>query len=160
VSESGKRFLIAAACVGALLVSVALALRLSGRPPEAAVEPVWDRTACARCRMLLSDPDYASQLHLRDGRVLHFDDPGCLLAYLTEEGPEVHRAWFHAAGGAGWIAGDEVAFERVEPSRTPMGYGLAAARRGTPATLEFERAIALIDKIERSRRDRSGVEGP
>src|SRR5512140_50626 len=48
-------------------------------PPPIAV----DKTACARCSMLISDGRFAAALK-ENGKYLVFDDIGCMLNYSTE----------------------------------------------------------------------------
>jgi copper chaperone NosL len=121
-------------------VAVALALAACGAP-EGVAPIVWDREACAHCRMLIGEPRFAAQLQTGDGRVESFDDPGCLLARLPEAGP-VRALWFHSVREDRWIPGDAVAFEAVP--RTPMGYGLGAVDAGTPGAIPLAEAQARV----------------
>lgn len=105
-------------------------------------EIVWDREPCAHCRMLISEPAFAAQLETAEDELPAFDDPGCLLAYLSRHGASVRRIWFHHLTEDRWIPGDQVAFVRVP--RTPMGYGLGALDAGTPGALSLEEAKALV----------------
>jgi len=108
------------------------------------VEPAWDRVACARCHMLVSDPAFAAQLHTPAGEVLFFDDPGCLLLQRAEAPDPEARAFFHDSRGARWLSEAEVGFVPVD--ETPMGHGLAAvARADTPAALGLEAALTALD---------------
>jgi len=115
--------LVAAAVVAAVVWS-------SGRLPDGPVEPRWDHERCARCGMLVSERGFAAQVQRADGRVLHYDDPGCL---LSDEGAErgaladAHAVWFHHVREPRWLSFDEVGF--VPAARTPMDYGLAAVER-------------------------------
>jgi copper chaperone NosL len=112
-------------------------------PPRGPVEPAWDRVACARCHMLLSDPAFAAQLHLPNGEVRFFDDPGCLLLYRADAPEPQAKAWFHDSRSERWLSDAEVGFVRVD--ETPMGHGLAAvARAETPNALGLEAALAAL----------------
>jgi copper chaperone NosL len=99
----------------------------------------FDKTPCARCGMLISDPRFAAQLQTREGRVLHFDDPGCLLLYEHERAPDARASYFHDAHSERWIPRASVAFAPLEPS--PMGYGLAAQERGAAGELSWAQAL-------------------
>lgn len=135
------------------------AIVTSSAPPDGPVPVAWDATRCARCGMLVSEPGFAAQLHLRDGRVLHFDDPGCLLVHRHTEGLDAAAAWFHHHDQDRWLPGDRVAFERVETS--PMGFGLAARERGEPnADLDLAAATALALARDRSRAGAGGAPAP
>lgn len=123
------------------LLALAAALAACG-PPDGPQPIVWDREPCAHCRMLISDPAFAAQLHLDDGTVESFDDPGCLFARVAARQPRVHALWFHHVREDRWLRGDAVAFERVAP--TPMDFGLGAVDAGTPGALPFEAARAQV----------------
>lgn len=125
---------------GALTVALLHAQQL----PEGPAPVVWDRDACAHCRMHVGEPSFAAQLHTTNGEILHFDDPGCLFDYVRKNAPQVHATWFHSVRGEAWINGYEVRFERVETS--PMGYGLGAVGSGAagPQALDYAQAAALI----------------
>lgn len=130
---------------------LALAVSWTERLPEGPAPVAWDREACAHCRMHVGEPAFAAQLQLQDGRVLHFDDPGCLLRYEAEEHPRVHAAWFHHVREDRWIPGGGVAFVPVGP--TPMGYGVGAVEAGVPG------ARAPADVLAGLRRERDAREG-
>lgn len=125
--------------------------------PAGAVDPVWDREACAHCRMHVSEPGFAAQLHTPDGEVLFFDDPGCLFAYLDEH-PALHptHMWFHHVREPRWIPADRVRFVRVSP--TPMGYGLGAVDRPEPGSLTLEQARERVRNREWARRETDRAE--
>lgn len=127
--------------VATLVLLLALTPLACGRP-EGPRAIVWDREPCAHCHMLISDPAFAAQLESTDGNLPAFDDPGCLLAYLSRHRETVGRIWFHHATEDRWIPGDRVAFVRVP--RTPMGYGLGAVDEGTPGAVSLEEAKALV----------------
>jgi copper chaperone NosL len=112
------------------------------RPPEGPVQAVWDREACAHCRMHVGEPGFAAQLQTKDGRVLFFDDPGCLLRYEAEAHPEVHAVYFHHVEEDRWLPRERTAFLRADP--TPMGYGLGAVDEGTSGAISFEAALAQL----------------
>jgi copper chaperone NosL len=112
-------------------------------PPEGPVAVPFDRVSCARCRMLVSEPRFAAQLHDATGSVHFFDDPGCALLYRAGT-PGARHLYFGHASGEAWLAESEVAFERVPES--PMGYGFAAVPRGMAGdTLDASQVFALLD---------------
>lgn len=94
--------------------------------PTRAAEPVWDKQPCVHCHMLISDPRYAAQLVTQRNERLHFDDPGCLAAYMQAHSAEVARAWVHVDDA--WVRVEDARFRRSDSS--PMGYGLLADRGG------------------------------
>lgn len=99
-------------------------------PPEILV----DRTPCAHCGMLISEPAYAAAYRAPGSESRVFDDIGCLLASARNEtAPAALTFWFHDAGTAGWIDGRHAVLVRAATIRTPMGGGLIAFRDRTAA---------------------------
>lgn len=146
-----RRARIGAAAALAVAAIVLVLWRIAS-PPAGPVEPAWDRVACAHCRMLLSNPAYAAQLHTPAGEVLFFDDPGCLLLDRAGRGAPAGDAWFHDSQGPGWLAEAEVRF--VPAAATPMGYGLAAVSAArAPDGLDAAAALAAL-REDPARRDR------
>jgi hypothetical protein len=88
--------------------------------------------------MLVGEPSYAAQLVTTAGDVANFDDPGCLLHYLDEHAPPVHRLWFHDSAADRWLPPADVGF--VSGASTPMGYGLAAVPATTPGAISLDDA--------------------
>jgi copper chaperone NosL len=111
-----------ATCYVLALLAVACGVKADG-PPEILV----DRTPCAHCGMLVSEPAFAAA-YRRDGSEARiFDDIGCLLnAISSEANPERLRFWFHDAGTAVWIDRTEAVFVRSARLRTPMSGGIVA----------------------------------
>ncbi|MBW2498118.1 MAG: hypothetical protein JRF61_12655 [Deltaproteobacteria bacterium] len=142
MSRRPRSTLLTLALVAAAAAGLVLALRWSVTPPGGAVEPAWDRDACARCRMLVSDPRFASQRQLANGEILHFDDPGCLLLHRHAHPAPERGVYLHEHRGEGWISLDEAAFVVEEPS--PMGYGLAAVSRDETGAMSVDEALASV----------------
>ena len=109
------------------LASVACGVRAAG-PPDIEV----DRTACAHCRMLVSEPRFAAASRAGDADARVFDDIGCLLASTAgASGPMQY--WFQDAAGGGWIDGADAIFVRAATQRTPMSGGIVAFRSAAAA---------------------------
>ncbi|MDX1649214.1 MAG: hypothetical protein R3263_05100 [Myxococcota bacterium] len=152
-----RRGLLAGALLAAALVGLAvLALVRAGSPPQGPVEVPLDAATCARCRMLVSDPSFAAQLHTEDGEVRFFDDPGCLLLHLDERAPDVHAAWVHHLREARWVPLDRARFVAVP--RSPMGHGLGAVGpEEAPEGITAEEALARLRRREEARRAPGGA---
>jgi copper chaperone NosL len=117
------RTLIVAAAAAAVLMT-ACGVKADG-PPDIAV----DRTPCAHCGMLISEPVYAAAYRTPQSEPLVFDDIGCLLKAATREPRATElRFWFHDAATAVWIDGTDAVFVSSRALRTPMGGGLVAYR--------------------------------
>jgi hypothetical protein len=142
MSDSFSRvpLVMAGAVLAIVCGAVAFSVFAAGRLPEGPVELVFDKAACASCRMHVGEPPFAAQLTDQAGRTHAFDDPGCLFLYLEQERPAVHAIWFRHYREARWLPADGVAFARVDVS--PMGFGLAAVDPGTPGALDFAAAKA------------------
>ncbi len=123
-----RRLVLAAALTAAAVAAALFVLRRSEALPSGPQDVVWDHTACAECRMSVTEHGYAAQLQTQDGRVLDFDDPGCLFRWERHEQPAVHAIWFRHVHDDRWLAGDKVAFITAGPS--PMGYDLGAVDAG------------------------------
>lgn len=117
---------------------------------------VVDRTPCAHCGMLVSEPAFAAA-YRRDGSDARiFDDVGCLLNAISgEANPERVRFWFHDAATAVWIDRTEAVFVRSARLRTPMSGGIvayrgrAAAERG--ASQHEGVIVGALDDLLRAR---------
>ena len=114
---------------------------------------------CSHCHMTLADPRHAGQLVTTTGKVLPFDDVGCLATFVATGGiaaGEIHSVWFHDfarpdslldVGGAVFLQHDSI--------RTPMDFGLVALRRGPSAdslaAATGGRLLSWEDVLERVR---------
>lgn len=147
----GLAWLVWGGLVLMAMVGLGFAVAWAERPLEGPAPVAWDREACAHCRMHVGEPGFAAQLQTKDGRVLNFDDPGCLLRYEAEAHPEVHAEYFHHVAEDRWLPRERTAFLRADP--TPMGYGLGAVERGTAGTISPEAALASLrrEPAERGR---------
>jgi len=111
-------------------------------PPTAAAPIRYGEQACDACVMVIGAPAYAAQAMTADGRVLSFDDPGCLVLEVVMGRLEPARSRFRHADEDRWLALDEVAFVRREG--TPMDFGYAAVDRAE-GELTFEQVRAEMD---------------
>jgi copper chaperone NosL len=111
------------------VVAAACGVKADG-PPEIVV----DRTPCAHCGMLVSEPAFAAA-YRRDGSdARSFDDIGCLLTAVDgEANPERLRFWFHDAATGAWIDRADARFVRSARFRTPMSGGIVAYRGAAAA---------------------------
>lgn len=130
--------------LGVLLVSGFAWLIIRAQAlPTGVVPVVWDREVCAHCKMHIGEPGFAAQLQLEDGRVLNFDDPGCLFRHLARDIGPVRATYFRHLHEDRWLSSGEVGFIEVEP--TPMGFGLGAVDASHPGALSYATARARIE---------------
>ena len=119
-------------CLFTLLVaagSLSLSSCSRGEGPE---EPVWGKQACAHCAMIVGDKRYAAQVVL-GGERSHFDDVGCMIAFVEKRGSRPERAWVRDEAHDGWLESERARYRRG--AKTPMDYGFAAS---TDGPLSFE----------------------
>lgn len=89
----------------------------------------YGQEECSHCRMMLTEPEYASQIVMNRGRVYAFDSIECMIAYKTEhENPDaIHSLWVpDFSGNHGWLNAQKAFFLRSETLRSPMGLSLSA----------------------------------
>jgi len=147
-----------------LLILALLALLLtacSGDPGTGPKEVKWDRDACERCRMVLSDRNYSAQVRYwpegkKRSKVLGFDDVGCATLWLEEQSwkddPRV-EIWVTDHRNGQWIDARTAAY--VKGKITPMEYGLGAQSDPAEGALTFEQAKQHARKVE----ERFGLHG-
>jgi hypothetical protein len=140
---TGKSWFVWGIAALALAVGFGLMIARAEQPPVGPVEVVWDREACAHCRMHIGEKAFASQLQLEDGQVLNFDDPGCLFSYLAKRSVTQRKVYFRSLNEDRWL--DEAHVEFIPTSPTPMGFGFGAVARGAhPGALAFDQAREAI----------------
>ena len=141
-SPSAATWLMMAAGLGLVMGFAALLVRAQALP-TGVVEVVWDREVCAHCKMHIGEPGFAAQLQLEDGRVMNFDDPGCLFRHLGRDIGKVRATYFHHVHEDRWMSEDATGFVRKEP--TPMGFGLGAVDRSEPGAMLPEAARRHVE---------------
>lgn len=125
---------LAAALLGFCL-SVACAASDEGRTPREIATGV---DVCGYCHMAVDDVERAAQWVPESGRVITFDEPGCLIAWL-QRNPGVKGRAYVADGDSGEFVAAEGATYLAGATRTGMGFdiiafaeqGRAAERLGT-----------------------------
>lgn len=134
-------------------VFVLLLIGCSGDPGQGPVEVNWDRDACERCRMVLSDRAYAAQVRFfpEDGRskVFKFDDIGCAVLWLEDKpwnrDPKT-EIWVSDRLSDQWIDARTAVY--IKGRVTPMAYGLGAQSQADPAGMNFTQAKRHIAEVE------------
>jgi len=137
------KWLVGLALGVTVVAAILIIVRFTQRLPSGPVPIVWDREACAECHMHVGEPRFAAQLQTKDGAVRNFDDPGCLLLYLSTRKPDVHAMYFRHLREDRWLLRCCVGFIGVEA--TPMGYNLGAVEASEAGALSFDAAQAQIE---------------
>ena len=86
--------------------------------------------------MTLADPRFTAELVTRTGRIIPFDDPGCLGTYVATEGiasEEVRSLWVSDFVTHELLEVSQAVFLKSESIHSPMDYQLAAVRAGPRA---------------------------
>ncbi len=117
----------------------------------------WDRDACDRCQMMLSDRNFSAQIRVfpegKRSKVFQFDDVGCATLWLGAPAQEKWQAniktqiWVTNYKTGKWI--DAKTAWYVKDQITPMNYGLGAVVAKQVDALDFEQAKVHIDEVEK-----------
>lgn len=114
----------------------------------------WDRDACERCRMVLSDRKHSAQIRYfpadkKRSKLLKFDDIGCALIWLEDkpwkDDPKT-QLWVADRNGGGWLNARDAIY--IKGDVTPMEYGLGAQEAAVEGGLDFAQAKAHIFAVE------------
>jgi len=127
----------------ARLAGIMLALLLAGcseDPPTGPVPIKFGRDTCEFCRMIISDPRFASQIRGGPGhKAFKFDDIGEALVYLGlqswKDEADVEIWVMDIAKGKSWLNAREAYFSPVGMS--PMGFNYGATAEPRPGSMPF-----------------------
>ncbi len=138
--------------LSALLVVMLLAA-CSSEPKTGPGEVRWDKDACARCIMAVSDPHYSAQVRGgeagRKTKLHFFDDIGCAVLWLEEQPwREDSRTemWVTDYKSGAWLNAFTASY--VTGNITPMDYGLGAQPAAATGTLNYDQAVQEIHDRE------------
>ncbi len=139
-----------------LIVSLVVVLSLggcSGEPETGPKDVKWDRDACERCRMVLSDRKHSAQVRWvpqgKRSKVMYFDDVGCAALWLEDKpwkADKTTELWVTDHRNGKWIDARTATY--VKGQITPMEYGLGAQSDPAPEGLTFEQAKTHIKHVE------------
>lgn len=123
-------------------------------PNTGAKDVRFDRDACDRCRMVLSDPYFAAQIRYfpkgkSKSKVVKFDDIGCAMVWLQDKefkDDAKTEIWVSNHKDRSWINARTATF--VHKRTSPMEYGLGAQIEFEDGGLNYEQAKAHVYKIE------------
>jgi len=100
----------------------------------------YDRDACERCKMIISDKNFAASVtNEQDGKIYYFDDIGCAILWFKEK----NIKWGDSAkiqvvdfDTQKWIDAKSAFYS--SPNITPMSYGFAAYSEKSKITKDKE----------------------
>ena len=115
----------------------------------------WDRDMCERCKMVVSDRNYAAQLtDPKTGKTKYFDDIGCVILWFKEsqiDWSNQTKIWVSDEKTGKWINAREAKW--TTESITPMGYGFGAYESGTEPKdkeiIDYDEVVKRVLKIGR-----------
>lgn len=105
-------------------------------------DPVWGKSACAHCAMVLSDKKYAAQLTM-NGERFFFDDVGCLVSWLEKHKGQVlpdMKSWVEDAETLQWVDANGARYS--SGAKTPMDFGFESKRGGNASFEDVKKAVA------------------
>jgi copper chaperone NosL len=147
-----------------LLGLSAMLIGCSSGPETGPGEVRWDKEACTRCLMSVSDRHYSAQV--RGGqaggrtRLYFFDDLGCAVLWLEKqpwrEDPRT-EIWVTDQASGKWLDARAASYETGRI--TPMDYGLGAVTVPGVGALDFDEAVAQVHSRENSQHRRPGETG-
>ncbi|MBO9129378.1 nitrous oxide reductase accessory protein NosL [Bacillus sp. 165] len=80
---------------------------------------------CAICNMAVMDSQFATEAILENGKVLTFDDIGCMYKWLSEnEDNELQAKFVRDYNTKEWIAVDKATYVYDNDIQTPMAYNV------------------------------------
>ena len=111
----------------------------------------WDRDMCERCKMAISERNFAVQAIDNKNRVYKFDDIGCFILWHEREHPEIKivKIWIKDIKTGKWIDAKEAKY--VQKYISPMGYGFGAMlpSEAPKGAMDFEQMKKEMEKIGR-----------
>jgi copper chaperone NosL len=120
-------------------------------------EIAYGEENCSYCGMSIDDPRFASAWRAPDDSERHFDDIGCLVESIREDGPSSGTEFFtHDYSLEAWMDATTATYLVSPEIKTPMSYGVLAvpdreAANELPvyATAQVHDWTALLDQLER-----------
>lgn len=107
----------------------------------------WDRDMCDRCVMVLSDRKNTVQLqHPNEKKTYKFDDIGCMVLWLKEEGAAFSngaKIWITDAKTGEWIDARSAFY--TSENVTPMAFGYSAY--GSKESIKEDEEILTYDEV-------------
>lgn len=110
-----------------LILMVSVPLLTACEPEPQPVQLGSDQ--CEYCRMIITEPEFASQVLNNQGRSFKFDSIECMAAYdlTTDQVDNIHSHWVpNFTDTDDWLAVDDAFYLHSETLRSPMGLFLSA----------------------------------
>jgi hypothetical protein len=111
------------------------------------VDPVWSKQACSSCGMIVGDRHTAAEVLTKSDERIFFDDPGCMLAWLSSHPNQEKHAWVKDAQGTSWL--DAHTAKWNSGAATPMDYGWTASANDGQSFDEMRAAVLAREGSKR-----------
>jgi len=111
------------------LIVLALAISCGDKTESGPVKIYYGEDICERCKMIISEKDFAAQYKLSTGETVKFDDLGCMFHYMNgEEQALISAVYVMDYDSKQWIDGESAYYVWTENITTPMGHGIVALK--------------------------------
>ena len=111
------------------IVSV-LALACGLREPRAIA---YGAEACVHCHMTITDPRFSAEAITSTGKIVVFDDVGCIAEWLGQNSQPVQSTWVSSFVDGRWLEASTAVYLKTETLHSPMASGTVALRPGREA---------------------------
>ncbi|MEQ9618833.1 MAG: nitrous oxide reductase accessory protein NosL [Deltaproteobacteria bacterium] len=112
-----------------VLLVVILLVSCRDKAGTGPVEIHYGEDVCERCKMIISEKNFAAQYLLPRRESRKFDDLGCLVEHFRENENEITNlaaVYVVDFNSGGWTDGKKAFYLRSGDVNTPMGYGIIA----------------------------------
>ena len=113
----------------ALFIVFVLVISCGDKPESGPVKIYYGEDICERCKMIISEKDFAAQYQTSPGKTVKFDDLGCMFHYMhSEEKAQIEAVYVMDYDSKQWIDGKDAYYIWTENISTPMGQGVIALK--------------------------------
>jgi copper chaperone NosL len=88
---------------------------------------------CAYCHMAIADARFSAEAITHTGRIVVFDDVGCLAAWLGQNRAPIQSAWVASFVDGEWLEASSALYLKTDSLHSPMASGMIAVRPGREA---------------------------
>ncbi|WEK55911.1 MAG: nitrous oxide reductase accessory protein NosL [Candidatus Cohnella colombiensis] len=113
--------------VALMIILVVSALTACGATKYSALPIDESVDVCAKCKMLIKDDAFATQLTTKDGKTYKFDDLGCMNSWKhANSSEEIGMDFVRDYNSLEWIEYSKASYVYDASFRTPMAYGIVS----------------------------------
>lgn len=109
-------------------------------------EIYYGEDICERCKMIISESEFAAQYRIKNEPARKFDDLGCLVKYMHEQSKNEEELFIFVVDyeTKKWINGKGANYVWDGKIKTPMNYGIISFKTIETATKYSEKNEALL----------------